>query len=324
MPQGTPSAPPGLAAFLTGLIDYAGLFPPARLPLSEAAPNFAAYRRGADAWMLGRFICPAARLRELAPYTDLFTPEDPFPVAALGTGGPDAEAFLAALSADLRAVEAFEAEHPHRVRADVLEVRLPDPVAEAGGPALAGALRQMEEGLADAEARFERVYVEFPLAGEWRATIGEGVAALARAGGPVPVGLKLRCGGLTPDAFPTAEQVAFVIAQCRDARLPFKATAGLHHPFRFHDRDLEVTRHGFVNVFGAAVLAHALDLSEAALRQVLRSEQPKAFSFDEGFAFQDLSASVSQVEAARRALGHSYGSCSFDEPRDDLRALGLL
>jgi hypothetical protein len=324
MIQGTPSASPGLAAFLAGLIDYAGLFPPARLPLSEAAPNYAAYRRSSDAWMLGRFICPAARLRELSPYTDLLAEEEPVPVAVLATGGADAEGSLAALTADVRAVEAFEARHPHRVRADVLEVRLPDPVAEAGGPALAAALRQMEERLANEGARFERAYVEFPLAGEWRSTVGEGVAALARADGPVPLGLKLRCGGLTPDAFPTAEQVAYVIAQCRDARLPFKATAGLHHPFRFHDRDLEVTRHGFVNVFGAAVLAHALDLSEAALRQVLRSEQPKAFSFDEGFAFQDLSASVAQVEAARRALGHSYGSCSFDEPREDLRALGLL
>lgn len=317
----------GLRAFLTGLIDYAGLFPPARLGLDEAVPNFAAYRQSRDAWMLGRFICPAARLQALAPYTDLFEADDPFPVSVLGTGGSEAESFLYNLAADFEAVRAFEAEHEGRVRADLLEVRLPDVVAEAGADAVGMLLLRVRDLVAEKEVVFERMHFEAGFVGDWRRTVQGAVTALARHApqdGP-PVGFKVRCGGVTPDAFPTPEQVAFVLAACRDARVPFKATAGLHHPVRHFDHQIGAMMHGFLNVFGAGVLAHALELSEAAIRQVLRAESVKAFSFDEtGFAFQDLRISAEQVAEARETFALSYGSCSFDEPREDLRAAGLL
>lgn len=316
--------PASLRAFLAGLIDYAGLFPPARLPLEDALPNFAAYREGEDAWMLRSFICPAARLPELDVYTDLFRPEAPFPVAVLGSGGGDAEALLAHLRQDLAAVERFLGAHEGRVRADVLEVRLPDVVAEAGGPAVGALLERVAEAVAASGLAFERIYFEVAFTGGWRGTLQDAAEALGRHEA-LPVGLKLRCGGLTPNAFPTPEQVAFVLTACIAAGLPFKATAGLHHPVRHYDRSLEVMRHGFLNLFGAALLAHTLELSEAALRQVLRSESIKAFTFDNaGFAFQDLRISTEQVVAAREAFAVSFGSCSFEEPREDLRAAGLL
>ena len=320
-----PLSTSGLRAFLSGLIDYAGLFPPARLGLDEAVPNFAAYRQSRDAWMLGRFICPASRLPDLAPYTDLFEPGDPFPVSVLGTGGSDAEAFLQNLRADFDAVRAFEAEHEGRVRPDLLEVRLPDAVAEAGADAVAALLERVRDLAQEKDAAFERMHFEAGFVGDWRRTVSGAVTALARHSGGSPVGFKVRCGGVTPDAFPTPEQVAFVIARCRDARVPFKATAGLHHPVRHFDHQIGAMMHGFLNVFGAGVLAHALELSEAAIRQVLRAESVKAFAFDEtGFAFQDLRISAEQVAEARETFALSYGSCSFDEPREDLRAAGLL
>ncbi len=316
-----------MRAFLTGLIDYAGLFPPARLSLDEAVPDFAAYRQSADAWMLGRFICPASRLVGLDAYTDRFEPGRPFPVSVLGTGGGDPETFLRSFRTDLRAIRMFEATHEGRVRADLYEARFPDVITEAGADAVAEVLLRVDEALAQAGASFERIHIEAAFVGDWRATVQGTVAALARhnAGSDAAFGFKVRCGGVTPDAFPTPEQVAFVLATCRDARLPFKATAGLHHPVRHYDRTTEAMMHGFLNVFGAGVLAHALDLSEAALRQVLRTESIKAFVFDEaGFAFQDLRISAEQVAEARDVFALSYGSCSFDEPREDLRAAGLL
>ena len=54
-----------LHALLSGLIDYAGLFPPASLDLPAAMRNYAAYRAGAHAWMLGRFVVPAALVAEV-------------------------------------------------------------------------------------------------------------------------------------------------------------------------------------------------------------------------------------------------------------------
>lgn len=55
---------PALQSLLTGLIDYAGLFPPAGLGMDAAVRNYGSYVSGEDAWMLGRFIVPAARLDE--------------------------------------------------------------------------------------------------------------------------------------------------------------------------------------------------------------------------------------------------------------------
>src|SRR5579871_4947635 len=74
-----------LRALLAGVIDYAGLFPPAKLPLDRAVRHYARYRTEPEGWMLGRFVCPASRLMELAPYHDeLFRDGPPVLLAALG------------------------------------------------------------------------------------------------------------------------------------------------------------------------------------------------------------------------------------------------
>src|SRR5712692_7899442 len=59
------NVPAALRALLSGLIDYAGLFPPAQLSLQDAVSNFVRYARGPHAWMLGKFVVPAAQLGEL-------------------------------------------------------------------------------------------------------------------------------------------------------------------------------------------------------------------------------------------------------------------
>src|SRR4051794_24509564 len=60
-------------ALLDGLVDYAGLFPPASQDMRAALENYAAYHRGPDRSALGRFIVPMPRLRELeAEGKDLF------------------------------------------------------------------------------------------------------------------------------------------------------------------------------------------------------------------------------------------------------------
>jgi hypothetical protein len=112
-----------------------------------------------------------------------------------------------------------------------------------------------------------------------------------------------------------------------------KFTAGLHHPIRRYDAAVNTKMHGFFNVFGAGVLAHARRLIEKQVRQIIADEDPANFVFDdEGFRWKDFRASTEEIRAARQGslvpFGTggvtSFGSCSFDEPRDDLRALGLL
>ena len=134
-------------------------------------------------------------------------------------------------------------------------------------------------------------YFELVLDETWRDSVPAAIGAVAAIGGRV----KLRCGGAS---IPSVEQVALVIACCREAGVPFKATAGLHHPVRHGDE------HGFLNLLAATATA----APPARLGAVLAEEDPTAIDFVRG----------------DRSLFTSFGSCSWREPVDDLRELGLL
>jgi hypothetical protein len=137
-------------------------------------------------------------------------------------------------------------------------------------------------------------------------------------------GYKLRTGGVTADAFPTSKQIARGLVTAAARQLPIKFTAGLHHPIRQFRDEVKTKMHGFLNVLGAAVLAaeHRWNADQAAM--MLEDEDPRSFSFaDDFFAWRDWKISTERLQH-RRKFVRSFGSCSFDEPRDDLRALRLL
>jgi hypothetical protein len=300
---------PSLRAFLSGIVDYAGLFPPARLPLDHAARDYARYHAGAESWMLGRFVVPAARLADLDPLVSLLSSGEPWRFSVLGRGGETVPAFRAGIEADLQAVHAFRSRHGSAALVDAFEVKWP-----------AIAFREPDEVLAGPARAVGRacMTVVFELPATVPASILAGLRATA-------AGVKLRCGGLEPAAFPAPAEVAHVIAACRENGLPLKFTAGLHHPLRHLDRGLQTKMHGFLNVFGAAILAHARPLTEEQVRVIIEDEDASHFQFDqEGFRWQEHFARTEEVTTARREFVTAFGSCSFDEPRDDLRALGLF
>ncbi len=136
----------------------------------------------------------------------------------------------------------------------------------------------------DVESYFELVLDE-----SWRDSVPSAIGAVAAVGGRV----KLRCGGA---AVPSVEQVALVIACCREAGVAFKATAGLHHAVRRGEE------HGFLNLLAATAVP------SGRLEAVLAEED----------------AAELDVSAADRSLFTSFGSCSWREPVDDLVELGLL
>jgi hypothetical protein len=295
---------PSVRAFFAGLIDYAGLFPPEKLPLDRAIDNYARYRAGSDAWMLGRFIIPAARLGDLDAHAHLFSSGPPLRFSVLGRGGETADQFRAGIEADLQAVAAFRARHDSGALADAFEVKTPASVEVL--PASTEALTR---------AGMSVVYEVPP-------TSPPPLFAAMRGAAP---GVKLRCGGQEAAAFPSPEQVAHVMAACRYNGLPLKFTAGLHHPLRHFDRDVQTKMHGFLNVFGAGVLASTRGLGEDRIRQMIEDEDPSHFGFDElGFGWKQHHAMTEEIIAARRQFVVSFGSCSFDEPRADLRAMGIL
>jgi hypothetical protein len=151
----------------------------------------------------------------------------------------------------------------------------------------------------------------------WELAPGRGLRGAIAAVREARAGAKIRCGGAT--AAPPVEAVAEFIAACRDAGVRFKATAGLHHAIRSGDA------HGFLNVLAAAVFAHADGLTADELVPLLAEEDRVAFTLDaEGLAVHGHSANAGEIAEARRDLFVGYGSCSFDEPVEDLTALRML
>ena len=301
-------------ALLSRLVDYAGLFPPADLALDAALQTYAAARAGGDAWMLSRFIVPAATLGALAEQAD-----GEMALSVLGLARSDGEPWLDGALRTVAAARQTEAAHP-ALTADRFELR----ASAADVPDLERALGALAERLRPGDA----VAVEVPYQAAPE-TVGPAAAFVAdangRAGRPA-FALKLRCGGVTADAFPPPDTLAAALDAARRADVPFKATAGLHHPLR-HDRPLangETARmHGFVNVFGGAALARLHGLDADALAELLADGDASSFDLADGLRWRSLSATGAEVaDARRRAL--SYGSCSFDEPTDDLRDLGWL
>jgi hypothetical protein len=243
-----------LRALLEGLIDYAGLFPPAALSMQDAVRNYARYRDGEYAWALGRFVVPAERVDEV--------PSE-FPTTILGI--------------------------------DEVKAATADDVARIAG-----------------EANGRTVYVEIT------------DLALLAAIKQHRLRAKIRTGGVTPDAFPPIGDVAMFLRAAKTAGVAFKATAGLHHPLRClkpltYATDAPTgTMHGFLNVFLAAALLDHAD-------EILAEDDAAAFAFDdEAASWRGHRVTTEELRVMRHNFATSFGSCSFEEPIGDLRALGWL
>jgi len=315
---------PCAKALLDGIIDYAGLFPPARWPMDEAFERFLRHRGGDDGWLLARFVCPATRLDELEPLLATSDPsQPPIGIAVLGRGGDTLDDFLDGIDHDDAAVRTFTSRQTGRAVADVFEVTLPS----AGGVAVA--VEKAWQRLTDGGSIPIAPYFEVSLLGDWRPRLPAAVAAVRdtdRSAGPANrVGLKIRCGGLDASSIPEPMAVAAAIATCRATGVPLKATQGLHHPVRHHDSELDTMVHGFLNLFAASVLAHARDLPVTHLTEIVAEVNEEAFTIEnDRLAWRDLEASTEEVTAARDQLLTTFGSCSFSEPRDDLYRLNII
>jgi hypothetical protein len=288
-----------LRPLLSGIVDYAGLFPPAGLEMAAAVRNYADYRRDPDAWMLGRFVVPVARLDELAlELRALEGDGDEWPIAAL---------LGAELSRDLDTIDAFNEEFPTAARIDTLEGKFDSPETIAAAASAVG-------------GRFA-LFAEVPVDRDPQPLID----AIAAAG----IYAKIRTGGVTEDAFPAAADVVRFMRRCVAAHVPFKATAGLHHPVRAEHRltyAADAPRgvmHGYLNVFLTAALLP--ELSDADAAALLEERDPRAFVVSrDAIRWRDHELRADQANAAREQVASSFGSCSFREPVDDLRALSLL
>lgn len=302
---------------MSRIIDYAGLYPPANLPLEEAFQNFLDYQDSPDSWMLARFVIPAKRLPHLTPLMPASASVLAF--TTLGRSGSTADEFLANLKLDLEDIHAFRETYGAAAIVDMFEVALPTSTLSD-----AAQTHDLVKSASDMLNKNGITVFFEALSGEGWQTRAENLIRALRKLKDRHVGFKLRTGGVTADAFPSTEQIAWAIASVRDAGVPLKCTAGLHHPIRHYNESVQTKMHGFLNVFGAGILAEAHGLSQAQIQSILEDENPENFTFDEnGFAWKDLRIATSEITKSR-PFATSFGSCSFDEPREDLRNLEML
>ncbi len=320
-----------LKSLLANLIDYAGLFPPANLPLNEVVNNYACYRQQEPRWMLARLIVPALKLQaiewELAcqptrqshlaealgnPCSRTTDGSPPWPISALLPSTTDGD-FARALD------EIFEfnrrsASGQQNAIVDTVEVNvvLPEQVNE----------------LAKLIPDTMTVFAELPWEG---AEPHFEQLAQIRSENRCNFFAKIRTGGVKPELIPTSEHVANFILTAKRHEVGFKATAGLHHPLRnsyrltYEKNAPTGLMHGFLNVFLAACLIDHGKLARPEAIELLSDSNIENFQLsDRSVGWQTAEIDQAAVQRSRHNFAISFGSCSFVEPVEDLTELALL
>ncbi|HSK73197.1 MAG TPA: hypothetical protein VK892_15975 [Pyrinomonadaceae bacterium] len=288
---------------LSEIIDYAGLFPPSKLLMPEAVINYAAYKNSNYNWMLGRFVVPVGRLDELLESAEEFVSRD-----------VDGGWRLSVLAGEdiyetFRKIEDFNAKNSPKAVCDAIEIKVDSP--------------SLIETVAEILPPNIKAYFEISPEGDLAEMISTLAINRQRA--------KIRTGGVTPEAFPPSKSIIRFVRTCMAANVPFKATAGLHHPVRClkpltYEADApEGVMNGFLNLFLATGFARG-GFKPNLLEELLEDESAENFRFDESGVHwrEDFFLSNSQLKVVRERNIISFGSCSFEEPIEDLRHLGLL
>lgn len=285
-----------LRSLLRGVVDYAGLFPPAALPMREAVAEYLRHRREPDAWMLGRFVLPLSRL-------------DEWQAAAAAHGEPGWRLAVLAPAVDSTlegAIAAFNGAQAGAAVVDTVELKATREHEIPTAAAVAGAAIHVEVPVSDDPA---------PL-----------IAAIGRAGARA----KIRTGGTTADAVPSAAEVARFIRRCVEHGVSFKATAGLHHPLRgeypltYAPDSPRGTMFGYLNVLLATLVARAGGDARAVIAALEEKKARQIVAGDEAIEWRGFRFGSEEIAGARAQGLAGFGSCSFREPVDDLRAMGFL
>jgi hypothetical protein len=303
-------------------IDYAGVFPPAQLPLVQALENYAAFKHRPEAWLLGRFVCPIDQLRTIAANESLIGTEKTICVSVVGTASDGMTQLLYNLLHDVQLLVEFIQAHGTFAKVEALELKLPT----ASLLPETNLLEKVLKGTSITAAKLPalHLFMEVPAGPDWQQRVS-GLLQVIQAGGYGNFGLKIRLGGLAESDMPSPEQVAFFIEACRKAGVRWKATAGLHHPISDPDLENNDSQFGFLNLFAASVLGWVHALNQAQITAILKATSISDFSFDESsFSFGDHHVTLAEIEQGRGQSLASIGSCSFDEPCAGLRQLQLI
>ncbi len=285
-----------IETLLSTIVDYAGLFPPAKLNLQEAMTNYAQERLSSYNWMLGRFVLPQSRLDEFETLLPQFTLQT-WSLSLILSQNWQLE------------LERLRSHTNPKIAIEALEFPSLSPT-------------EIEKVIPHLPAGID-AFFEIPFS--------EDLNVYLQVLKNTPASAKIRTGGMTVDAFPNATQLSQLIFSCAESKVPFKATAGLHHslpakhPITYESDSLSTEMHGFLNVVVLAALAYwqKIDLENAV--KILQDPFIDNFKIKQNqISWLNHDLSLSELKESRQKFFRSFGSCSFQEPIDDLKSLKLI
>jgi hypothetical protein len=325
-----------LRPFLSHIVDYAGLYPPSELPLQEAFRKYLSHIEQKEAWMLSKFVVGTGLLRDLITLIDA-EPESPSPfkITLVGAASNDLDSFKKVIDNTVSAIKNALASTEKKIRVSTLEIKVPLAcLKEENSSDLQAAIKYAVQSMAKSETLPYQIFFEVPgfefdidnakvlikgihTHNEWLESNEKENYCFS--------GFKIRCGGVEAFQFPPSDYLAEAITFSRENAVPLKFTAGLHHPVRHFNDSVQTKMHGFLNVFGASLLSYSKKLSATELLEILNDENASNFSFDETeFSWKGQSVSFEELHMLRDLSVTSFGSCSFDEPVEDLQKLNLI
>jgi len=310
-----------LKELMSGLIDYAGLFPPASLPIDKAIAEYLFYKKSEYKDIVSRFVVPVSSVENLKLICkehnvknislSVILPE-------MGFDENNEKAIYQAidnLSNNIKSnnfieVSSFEIKLPKNLTAETK-----DDITQLSKKIISQ-INLLNES--------SRIFFEpYVLDDNWKNNID--IACDIISVNKDKSGFKLRTGGVTKDAFPHTDILAYSIKKCSDLKIKFKATAGLHHPLRHYNSSVKTKMHGFFNVFIGFLIAGKYNPGLEVLKRIINSESPEKFNFTDDFiTYGNYALSLKDIKKIKESFMLSYGSCSIDEPIDDLKTLNLL
>lgn len=278
-------------SLLDGIIDYAGLYPPAAQDMHSAARNYLEYSRSAHGHALGRFIVDLERF--------------PYLWDAAGE-------YVRGMRLSLLVSAQADWDDLHRLIEKGFAIEAVE-IKDAAAVDIGRIAKRIPAGI---DAFFE-VPIDAPQAA---------LDALALAGARA----RIRTGSTTAEAIPSTQALAQMLSELAARRLIFKATAGLHHAIRGRHAltgepaSPTAVMHGFINVACAAALLYfGGDSRETQL--VLEEEWPGAWRVTpEAILWEENGWSADELKEVRQQFFAGFGSCSFKEPMLELEALRWL
>lgn len=302
-------------AALAGLFDDAAMFPPANRSLAESLAAHRGHRRRDRSWLVRRLLVTASRVNDLMA---ALGEDDHIEVGVvLDRGG--AGTFAETVSADISSLARLARDE--RVDLTGIEVRVvgEDPEAEVSA---------VLTGIQGARLpRPPQVAIEVPVTARPAGEVLTGLKAIEVARHSDGVGrslmAKVRCGGTERGTVPADVELAGFLMVCATSRIPFKATAGLHHPTRTENPDTGDLEHGFLNLLGAAVNAFQ-GAGLAAIEETL-ARPPAELRLGSGaLVIGDAVVESVVLGMVRASFFTGIGCCDVLDPITDLAALNVL